>query len=249
MESRLIKLNRSNPPAELTPKLAQELTEIYKTTKEAVWQKDYIKRALLAQSHNKCSFCECELGEESKYLEVEHFAFKDTYPDEVVSWNNLLASCKRCNLKKGVLDVRIDPIVNPYDDDPRAHLRMQAYRMQSKTHIGELTIEQLGLNDIERTLTPRFKIGTQICENLDKVKDRLNSYLENSTPLRMSKLKNALSALLNECLGQKPYAATSATVLHTESIYPVIRQRLEELGLWSDDFQRLHTESLALVMQ
>ena len=43
----------------------------------------------------------------------------DDYPDEVVDWDNLLPSCKRCNTTKGTHDVVTEPIINPFDIDPK----------------------------------------------------------------------------------------------------------------------------------
>ena len=34
-------------------------------------------------------------------MEVEHFHPKSLYPNEVISWENLLPICKRCNSSKG----------------------------------------------------------------------------------------------------------------------------------------------------
>ncbi|MDM0041509.1 hypothetical protein QTI05_20870 [Variovorax sp. J22R193] len=242
-------MERSNPPAELTPAVAQKLTATFKATGESVWQIDYIKRALAEQSHNKCSFCECELGIESKYLEVEHFAYKGSYPEEVVAWDNLIAACRRCNGKKGVHDVRVEPIVNPYANNPRDHIRMQAYRLQSLTPVGDLTISVLGLNDIQRAMTARFKIGAQIGETLEQLKEKIEFYKEKQSALRRAKVANCLDALLNECLKRSPYAATAATVLHRESIYPELKEQLIVLQIWTVEFQELHDSSLALVLQ
>lgn len=245
----MIKLERTNPPTELSSEVVQSMTATFKETGESVWQVDYLKQALAVQSHNKCTFCECELGIESKYLEVEHFACKRNYPDEVVAWENLIAACRRCNGKKGTHDVRVHPIVNPFEDDPRQHIEMQAYRMRAITAIGDLTISLLNLNDVNRAVTARFHIGNQICDNLDGLKVKIESYEEKTTVLRRTKIVNSLEALLNECLKNAPYAATAATVLHTESIYPMLREKLIELGIWTNEFQQLHDDSLALVLK
>lgn len=97
----MIRLYRPNCPQQLTDTVKDELTQEFINTGKNVWAKTYIKSALLAMSHNKCAYCECKLDEESKYMEVEHFLPKDDYPNQVVDWNNLLPSCKRCNTKKG----------------------------------------------------------------------------------------------------------------------------------------------------
>lgn len=244
----MIKLQRSIPPTELTPEYIDLLTKEFQETSKAVWQTAFIKEALLTQSNNKCAYCECELNIESKYLEIEHFACKSLYPEEVVVWENLLPSCKRCNAKKGSHDVRQEPIINPFDEDPREHIELRSYRMKDKTPIGELTIHLLDLNNVEQAVRARFEIGNQIFDNIDNLKEKLDAYEESSSSLRRSKVINSLEALLTECQPRAPYAATVATILHKESNYRDLMKRIIDLNLWTDKFQQLHDSSRSLVM-
>lgn len=244
----MIRLYRTTAPQELTVEETSRLTDLYKVTNESVWQKNFIKEALLKQSHNKCSFCECELNIESNYMEVEHFANKSAYPEKVVCWENLLASCKRCNTTKGAHDTEVEPLINPYIDEPREHLSLKAYRMQPLTEKGELSIEVLGLNNTSKAAIARFKIGMQICRNLDDIEDKIRLFLEKGSTLRKRKLLNAMDSLLRECLATAPYAATASTVLHKESIYPRIKLNLESLGVWDDQLQLLHDSSSLLAL-
>src|SRR5437868_15151041 len=94
----MIRLTRPPSPAELTQQVQQELTALFKADGKVVWDRGFIKDTLRLMSSGKCSYCECSLGEESKYLEVEHFADKHSYPDQVVDWLNLLPACKHCNV-------------------------------------------------------------------------------------------------------------------------------------------------------
>jgi len=89
----MIKLDRVPKPVELTKKLQLKLTDEFKLTGKSVWNIGFIKTHLLRFSNNKCCYCEANIVEESKYLEVEHFHHKDTYKDEVLEWENLLPSC------------------------------------------------------------------------------------------------------------------------------------------------------------
>lgn len=86
---------------------------------KTVWNYDWLKTALTDSSFNKCCYTEIELGVESKYMEVEHFYHKDKYPERVLDWNNLLPSCKTCNGNKGDHDVGSEPIINPYEENPK----------------------------------------------------------------------------------------------------------------------------------
>ncbi len=136
----MIKLIRPPAPDRLTPETVKELTEEFKSdSNKTVWNKDYIKKALLEMSHNKCCYCECKIDEESKYLEVEHFHPKSIYKDEVVVWDNLLPSCKRCNGRKGDRDTLKEPVINPAADEPKDHLWLKNYTFKNKTSIGKNT--------------------------------------------------------------------------------------------------------------
>lgn len=89
----MIKLDRTPKPVELTTKLQKELTTEFKLTGNQFEFRLY-QKGLLDFSNNKCCYCEANIKEESKYLEVEHFHHKDKYKDEVLEWKNLLPSCK-----------------------------------------------------------------------------------------------------------------------------------------------------------
>lgn len=82
----MIKLDRTSKPVELTTVLQIALTDEFKLTGKSVWNTDFIKKGLLSFSNDKCCYCEANINEESKYLEVEHFHHKDTYKDEVLEW-------------------------------------------------------------------------------------------------------------------------------------------------------------------
>ena len=148
----MIKLERCGKPKELTEALEDELTQTYKETGKSVWDKSYIKKALLQFSHNKCCYCEAIIKEESKFMEVDHFYCKSLYPDKVVEWANLLPSCKKCNGQKRNHDVGEFPIINPTVDNPQDYLYFEDYRYKSKDKNtkGQKTINVLNLNDIDR---------------------------------------------------------------------------------------------------
>ncbi len=53
---------------------------------------EYAKRSVYSESY---------LGEEGKYMEIDHFYPKSLFPQRVVEWGNLMASNKKCNTTKG----------------------------------------------------------------------------------------------------------------------------------------------------
>ncbi|MFN4151578.1 MAG: HNH endonuclease, partial [Candidatus Sericytochromatia bacterium] len=81
----MIYIERTQSPMKLEEQ-KEELKKKYLETGASVWNKDFIKKALLEMSHNKCAFCECTLNIESKYMEVEHFFNKSNYSEKVVDW-------------------------------------------------------------------------------------------------------------------------------------------------------------------
>lgn len=121
-----------------------------------------------AQS-NRCSYCECILNDSDP---IDHYRPKKKVtgcPDHSGYWwlsyeyDNLLLSCKTCNDKKGNRFDLLDEdkraskpsddieneepkLLNPYKQDPEAHLYWSDYNVKSTTQQGEYTIGLLKLN-------------------------------------------------------------------------------------------------------
>ena len=194
---KMIKLNKTKKPIELTIELQKELTDEFKTTGKSVWNIEFIKTALLGYSHNKCSYCETNVSEESKYMEVEHFHHKNTYPDEVLDWENLLSSCKKCNGTKSDHDTVIEPIINPTLLDPKLHLKFWRYRIKGKDDFGKLTVSVLDLNNQDRLVKRRFEIGNAIQEKLEQLNELLDDYISGiqTNTRRKNRILNGLKDL------------------------------------------------------
>ena len=106
----MIKLEKSNPPAFLTPEIVAELTQVYIESVEAknngkvkaekaVWRDadGQIQAALLEESYSKCVYCEAKVNTASARICVEHFLPKSQFQELVITWSNLLSACDRCN--------------------------------------------------------------------------------------------------------------------------------------------------------
>lgn len=245
----MIKLNRQPAPSELTSQVVRELTEQYKQQGVSVWNKDYIKKALLEMSHRKCCYCEVRLQEEGKYMQVEHFHCKSLYPDEVVVWDNLLPSCNRCNSHKSNHDTYKEPIINPCTDDPKEFLYMEDYRIRSKNNnpIGYRTIDILYLNDSEHLVTPRFEIGNKIHEKIQLIDELLKDYIsgKNTSIQRRNKIINSLKEILKLSGPEQEYSATVATVTIKDSTYLHVRDDLLKLSLWDEELEELDSKARA----
>lgn len=175
----MIKITRPVSPEELVRR-KDELTQEFKDTKKPVWKKRFITAPLLKMSNDKCVFCECKLGEEGKYMQVEHFHHKKLYEDEVVDWNNLLPICLRCNSHKLDHDTYLYPIIDPTRIDPKNHLEFYKYRILGKDDIGNLTVEVFDLNNTTEIATPRFQVGNALLEKLEDVLEAVINYDENN---------------------------------------------------------------------
>ena len=243
----MIKIQRVSAPSELNDETVSTLTTLYKSTGENVWNKPYIKKELLKMSHNKCCYCELKLGEEGKYMQVEHYHCKSLYPDEVVLWENLLPSCNRCNTNKSSHDTKKEPIINPCCDNPSDYLYMENYRLKSKDNnlIGCTTIDVLYLNESDSLVLPRFNIGNKIQEKLQFLEDLLIDYIDgNNSTRRRNRIINGLKDLLSLADPTKEYSATAATVIITDGTYQLMQKQLARLSLWADDLQYLHDNAV-----
>lgn len=236
---KMIKLERTFTPLFLNPIESKALTDRFKLTSESVWNIADLKWALLQSSFGKCAYCECKLGEESKYMEVEHFKHKDKYPDDVVSWQNLLPSCKRCNVKKGIHDITIEPIVDPYTIDPKKHLGFRLYRLRGLSNIGVSTIETLDLNNHEKLLIKRFEIGEQLHHAIDEATERLRSYSDNKSTRNKNRLVAQVFSILSECQRNKSYAATASTIVCNDPDFVFVVDSIKLLGLWDNELEDL----------
>lgn len=246
----MIKLQKPHAPDYLNDETVTRLTEIFKTTGKNVWNHDQIKEALLLSSSSKCAYCECKLNSESNYMEVEHFEDKSSNPDKVVLWDNLLPSCKRCNGAKGTHNVSIEPIVNPFVNDPKSHLGFKLYRLTDKTDIGKNTIDALNLNHSERAVFKRFEIGEQVLRSINDAHDRYHTWLTSGKSTRSKNiLVGGVEGILLECQPSSSYSATAATVLHSESRYIQLVDLLKTDGLWNNELEELHNLSLSLVLE
>ncbi|MDF0694868.1 HNH endonuclease [Aquirufa ecclesiirivi] len=244
----MIKLEINSTPIKLTPTFVAAKTAEFIANKTNVWNIDWLKEELLKLSYGKCAYCECDLLEEAKYMEVEHFEDKANNPNKVLVWENLLPSCKKCNGSKSTHDVIADPIVNPFNDTPSAHLTLRLYRFKHKDIKGKNTIEVIGLNDTERLVKKRFEVGVQLEKTIEKAYERQESFEENKTIKRRNKILDIMQDILRECQKDSIYSATCSTILHSSDIYNEIRQKMKYNNIWNSELEAFHNESKKLII-
>ena len=244
----MIKLQRAKPPSFLTVEKILELTNEFKDTGKSVWNSDHIKTPLLSSSHGKCAYCECSLKTESNYMEVEHFEDKKNNPGKVVLWENLLPSCKKCNSSKGNHDVLADPIVNPYEEDPREHLAMRLYRLRGKTVKGDSTIDITNLNHSDRLVFSRFRIGEKVSELIGTSWERFDSYRKKQDTRTRNRVTCVVEGLLKECQPTADYAASTATVLLTDKSFLKLIECMKTESIWNEELECCLQSALPIVL-
>jgi uncharacterized protein (TIGR02646 family) len=249
----MIKLNRCVKPVELTPSVQKQLTDEFKATGKSVWNQDYIKKSLSSYSNDKCCYCEADISEESKYMEVEHFHHKDLYKDEVLEWENLLPSCKRCNGTKNDHDTKLEPIIKPTDDNPKNHLKFWRYRFKGIDELGKTTVSVLNLNDQDRLVKKRFEIGNAIQERLEELIELADDFINGvqTSTRRKNRIINSTKKLMQEGLPDTIYACTSATIILTDPEYDILKSKLQRLSFWDKKLENLEIElnKIALDLQ
>lgn len=230
----MIKLTLPPCPAQLTLHEQLKLVAKFKANKKTrVWATDYIRNALSDMTHGKCAYSEVPLGEEGKYMEVDHFKCKDKYPDEVVRWGNLLPVSKVCNVKKGDLDVVKIPIVNPLEDEPKEHLYVKKFLYIRLSDKGENTIKNVALN------SPQFvdRRG-RICVEIEKLFGDVLVGLDQGG--RDEYWVNRVMGRLKTCNERSAYSAVIATyILYESEGYRLLKKTLEDSGYWDSDFDQI----------
>lgn len=160
------------------------------------YKHEEIKSLLVPNLDTKCAFCE-SMPNESGYIEIEHYLPKSIYPNKTYSWENLLPSCKRCNLKKLSLDTGKFPIVKPDIENPSDYFTYNNIKMIVKEDAldkekAARTITRLDLNQY-RLIRPRSELLVSLVvfeSNLELAIDELSK----------AKNSNKISRLLNNIM-------------------------------------------------
>ena len=158
----MVRVDRGPPPAglgELAGQLLAEFDVEYvhdgDLTMTAYWGR--VRRRLrqfadvLAERHHgKCAFCEATARHVS-HLHVEHYRPKGLPAFERLAfdWSNWLSSCALCNQikwKHFPICGEVPCLLNPADDDPRAHVGFTGPYAVGKTDRGEKTVSLVGLD-------------------------------------------------------------------------------------------------------
>jgi hypothetical protein len=165
-----------------------------------------------------------------------------------------LASC--CSVRENrdlsphrAHDVKLEPIIDPFKEPPKNHLKLRLYRFRGKTPTGENTIAVVDLNNYERAVVRRFEIGEALQTSIRDALEKLERFLENGSTRSRNRLLGHVEGLLSECQQTSPYSATAASILHAETEYHELRRKMILNNLWNEDFERLHVMSEILSIE
>lgn len=144
------RLTKVEPP-EVLVRQAQTWTAAFLASqgKTTPWSHEDIKAALIVETAGKCAYCEARMLAVS-FGDIEHIYPKSKFPERVVAWDNLTLACPRCNQRKSSKYQEGSEFINPYVDDPAAHLFFLGPMVYEITDRGMYTIRELGLNDMSR---------------------------------------------------------------------------------------------------
>lgn len=238
----MIQLLRPPKPQKLADNEA-ELTERFKkNNKDAVWNRSYIRSALLEMSNAKCCYCECKVGAGEREMHVDHFKPKSIYPDLVVKWENLLPSCPHCNKEKSSHDTGAEPIVNPSEDDPREFFYLKDYRYycfdNADSSIARRTLGVLSLNDSTENVYKRYLIGNELHSKIDEIAELAieNEILKTKTTMR-NRIRNGCKNILKQGFPEAVYSAFMATLIFNDENFKTCMEILKRQDIWDDELE------------
>ena len=239
----MIQLLRPPKPQKLADNEA-ELTERFKkNNKDAVWNRSYIRSALLEMSNAKCCYCECKVGAGEREMHVDHFKPKSIYPDLVVKWENLLPSCPHCNKEKSSHDTGAEPIVNPSEDDPREFFYLKDYRYycfdNADSSIARRTLGVLSLNDSTENVYKRYLIGNELHSKIDEIAELAienEKILKTKTSMR-NRIRNGCKNILKQGFPEAVYSAFMATLIFNDENFKTCMEILKRQDIWDDELE------------
>lgn len=164
------------------------------------WNHAEIKAALIAETDGRCAYCEARMLTVS-YGDIEHFYPREHFPALVVSWENLILACSRCNGHKSSKFLAGMEFINPFAEDPREHLFFIGPMVTNLSDRGLYTINELALNEI-----PRVEGRMRAISNIERLVARANQTPEQAT-------RRYLADLISKVAADSEYSMAVASYL------------------------------------
>lgn len=188
-----------------------------------------IQQELAISTHGKCAFCECHPAE-GGFIQVEHFKPKSIYSDLTFDWDNFLPICGQCNTSKSDHDTGIEPILNPYDDNPMQYFEFDQISLKPLPgpafDIAKLTIEVCGLQSI-RLWKPRADILVSLTTFSEAINQALIDYKDADTQrkrdARLRKLRESILTIESLAEPNGKFSAFCKTYLMNCQFYKMAK--------------------------
>jgi uncharacterized protein (TIGR02646 family) len=213
----------------------KEIPEKEKQKLILFYRNDAVKNGLIKSSFGKCAFCEC-IPSEGGNIEIEHFKPKSKYPELTFEWDNFLPSCRKCNGSKDSHDTGAEPIINPYDIDPKNafyfnDIEIKAFN-NGMQQLAEKTIEVCSLNTV-RLWKPRADILISLrifSRSIEEATEELtNADTDRKKAHRVKKLREALETIEMLTDSSERYSSFCCSFLEKSDIYLKAKQLIEKL--------------------
>jgi uncharacterized protein (TIGR02646 family) len=243
----MVQIQLIERPKELTDEKIEQFVNTFKNNpKGDVWNKPYIKNALLAMFNEKCCYCEVKVNDEG-FSPIEHFFSKILYPNEVVTWGNLLLSCTRCNTFKGSFDTKTNPFIHPIFDNPKEHLAFNAFRFIKKTEAGKNSIKVLRLNEDNRQ-KKRFELQISIAERLKNILIHFFLHQKNQNIDGLNICKKELIVILLTALPTQKFSAITAHFILNDGSYQLLKEHFQIEKIWNNRLDNLEKQVENIVL-
>ncbi len=202
----MIRLTKAAAPAVLGAKAAEWTAEYERRLAAGTvkgyrpWGHPEIKAAVIEETREKCAYCE-SYARHVTYGDVEHILPKSVRPELVVAWENLTFVCDVCNTNKGDYYSEDEPLLNPYSDDPPAHIMFLGDMVMHRpgSAMGERTVLRVDLD--------RAELRERREERLRALKRLADRWVEAREAGKIELARLLEVALRSETEGEREYAA------------------------------------------
>lgn len=126
-----------------------------------------------------------------------------------------------------------------------------AYRFKPKDDLGKTTIAVLHLNDTDKIVVSRFKIGEAVQEKVETLLDLVKLELNKREHSQRSKKKiqNKVKRLMEEAIPKAEYSAVVATILLGDENYNKLKEYLIEMDIWDKEFDSLESAAKSIELE
>ena len=205
----MIQLLRPPKPQKLADNEA-ELTERFKkNNKDAVWNRSYIRSALLEMSNAKCCYCECKVGAGEREMH-------DTGAEPIVNPSE------------------DDPREFFYLKDYRYYCFDNA-----DSSIARRTLGVLSLNDSTENVYKRYLIGNELHSKIDEIAELAienEKILKTKTTMR-NRIRNGCKNILKQGFPEAVYSAFMATLIFNDENFKTCMEILKRQDIWDDELE------------